>query len=147
MRKINQLAKQRVDVREELFDLDYRKILGYFLNPDVGNKNMQEINQSYIQDKGMVKELEELPGESMDSIVALIGPQGIGKSMDIYYSYQIKNNAIRFDESNKAIIFPSFFNGFVHGNIEEEPQKIYVDIREELSKKIGAVLLHHHAAR
>ena len=139
MRKINQLAKQRVDVREELFDLDYRKILGYFLNPDVGNKNMQEINQSYIQDKGMVKELEELPGESMDSIVALIGPQGIGKSMDIYYSYQIKNNAIRFDESNKAIIFPSFFNGFVHGNIEEEPQKIYVDIREELSKKIGAV--------
>ena len=138
-RKINQLTKTRSDVKKSNLYLQYQKPFDYFLNPDIGHKNIQEVNSYYISDEEIKNSLRAILSEPMDSVSVLIGYQGIGKSTDIRYSYEITNNAIGFDDNNAAVIFPSFFNGFVLGQISDEEISIVKDVRSDLTKRIASV--------
>lgn len=139
LRKINQLAINRCEIKKSNLYLQYQSQFEYFLNPDVGHKSVDEMNRYYVSDKETIASLRNILTEPMDSITALIGYQGIGKSTDIRYSYQITNNAIRFEKKNNVIIFPSFFNGFVPGKLSEDRSELINDVREELSKRIASV--------
>lgn len=109
--------------------------LEYFLNPDVGNKNLNELNQHYISDEETEVALKNILLEPMDSISVLVGYQGIGKSTDIRHSYQIMNEVPKYDSQRNTIIFPSFFKGFVLGGELQNRSTNLSDIRLELSKK------------
>lgn len=54
-RKINQLTKTRSDVKKSNLYLQYQKPFDYFLNPDIGHKNIQEVNSYYISDEEIKK--------------------------------------------------------------------------------------------
>lgn len=139
LRKINQLTQNRNDAMKDNLYLKFQQQFDYFLNPDIGYKNIFEVNKYYISDGETEKSLQSILKEPMDSVSAFVGHQGIGKSTDIRYSYQITNNAIKFDKENKTIIFPSFFNGFVLGQLLDNQMAILEDIRAELTKRIGSV--------
>ena len=139
LRKINQLTRNRCDIKNNNLYVEYQQQFDYFLNPDVGHKSVKEINQYYIPDRKIERSLKSILSEPMDSVSVMVGYQGIGKSTDIRYTYQINNNSIKFDNLNRAIIFPSFFNGFVLGKITNNILLTELDVRTELTKRIASV--------
>lgn len=139
LRKINQLTRNRCDIKNNNLYVEYQQQFDYFLNPDVGHKSVKEINQYYIPDRKIERSLKNILSEPMDSVSVMVGYQGIGKSTDIRYTYQINNNSIKFDNLNRAIIFPSFFNGFVLGKITNNILLTELDVRTELTKRIASV--------
>lgn len=139
LRKINQITQNRPSCLNCNLSLDYQKPFDYFLNTDIGSKSLSELNQYYVSDDKTEFSLKELLVENVDSITALIGYGGIGKSSDIRHSYQIMNNSIKLDRKNKTIIFPSFFKGNVPGEMSVNTTEIYNDIRLEVSKRIESV--------
>lgn len=140
LRKINQITKNQLN--SKVTKTAFKRLKGpleYFLNPDVGNKNLKELNQHYIPDVETETALKNILSEPMDSISALVGYQGIGKSTDIRHSYQIMNEVPKFDLEHSTIIFPSFFKGFVLGGQIENSALNLSDIRYELAKKISVI--------
>lgn len=142
LRKINQLASNQPYIKSSIKSFDrLKKPLEYFLNPDVGNKNLNELNQHYISDGETEETLQDILSDPMDSISILVGYQGIGKSTDIRHSYQIMNEAIKLDAEHRAIIFPSFFKGYVLGTVRNDDSMFITDMRLELAKKIAAICM------
>lgn len=139
LRKINQITQNRPTSLKCNLYLEYKKPFDYFLNTDIGSKSLAELNKYYVLDDAIEFALKELLVEQMDSISALIGYGGMGKSTDIRHCYQIMNNSIRLDKRNKTIIFPSFFKGNVSGEMSVNPTNIYNDVRLEISKRIESV--------
>lgn len=140
LRKINQITKNQLRIKTA--SAEFKRMKGpleYFLNPDVGNKNLNELNQHYISDEETEVALKNILLEPMDSISVLVGYQGIGKSTDIRHSYQIMNEVPKYDSQRNTIIFPSFFKGFVLGGELQNRSTNLSDIRLELSKKISVI--------
>lgn len=139
LRKINQLTSNRVDSKKGELYTNFQKQFDYFFNADIGYKNINEINQYYIPDEETKDSLQSILADPMDSVSVLVGYQGIGKSTDIRYSYQIINSAIRFDKKNKTIIFPSFFNGYVLGHLSDDKLDTIKELKTDISKRIASV--------
>ncbi|RHN88839.1 hypothetical protein DW141_14300 [Ruminococcus sp. AM12-48] len=139
LRKINQLTKNRNNIRKNNLYVRYQEQFDYFLNPDIGCKSINDVKNRFISYDKTKDSLKDILKERMDSVSVLIGYQGIGKSMDIRYSYGILNNAVKFDDESKTIIFPSFFNGFLIGQNSEETSWVVKEVRNDLTKRIASV--------
>lgn len=137
--KVNQLSVNQASILSSSSFDRLKKPLNYFLNPDAGNKDITELNQCCVTDNKTEESLKELLCENMDSIAVLIGYQGIGKSTDIRHSYQIMNDAIKFNDEHKTVIFPSFFRGVISGTDFKDVSAVFSDIRNDLAQKLCAV--------
>lgn len=138
LRKINQLTKNKADSKKGELYINYQKQFDYFFNADVGYKNINEINQYYISDGETEDSLQSILADPMDSVSVLVGYQGIGKSTDIRHSYQIMNSAIKFDNKNNTIIFPSCFNGHVLGQLDDKLE-MFKEVKTDITKRIASV--------
>lgn len=138
LRKINQMTKNRADFKKGELYVNFQKQFDYFFNTDVGYKNINEINQYYISDGETEDSLRSILLDPMDSVSVLVGYQGIGKSTDIRYSYQIINSAIKLDKKNNTIIFPSFYNGYILGQLDDQLE-IFKEVKTDITKRIASV--------
>ena len=133
-RKINQMTANRGSAGNSVLYPERREQFEFFLNPDSG---IADMGVNYIPDAETVSALSKIPRERMDSVTALIGYPGIGKSSDIRYSYKVSNGAPRLCAEDRTVILLGSFSGhIIESGTEESGKK---GIRLDLSRRAGAV--------
>lgn len=141
--KINQLIP---DAKAPLFTptpfVKYESQLLYFLSPDMGNRDLDDIQKNYVEEElteeekaqnklTVVEKLRKILDSTMDSVTPFVGYRGIGKTTDIRYAYSFWNNTVKLRPLDSTIIIPILFDSAVTTD--------NFDIRMEFGKRIDAV--------
>lgn len=131
--KINKLS--RVVVGEVNYNLykKYEKQFDYFLNVDGFRNSVTDLERYYVPDAEIEAELKSILELPMDSLVAFVGYQGMGKTSDIKKVFKLSNSVARLDSKEKTIFLPIFWQSV----IKEEWD--YTSIISDFSRRIASV--------
>lgn len=112
--------------------------LMYLLSPDAGGTGKPDFEQAYIPDEVTNKALMDIVENPMDSISALIGSPGQGKTSDIKHTFGCGNNVPQLWKKKRTVIFPVFCQGIILEASAGDGQAV-AHAKMDMEKSVSAV--------
>lgn len=120
MLKINENVERNKSLGENDIYRKFSKQFEKLFNPKDKIESKKDFDKVYVEDYDFEKEITNFIEAETHTIRFCVGYTGIGKSTTIRHCFGLgMDNGVIVNQSQKQLVFPSFFDGYQLNDIEK----------------------------